>query len=196
MAKPVCPWWLGRLLASPLRRLISDSPRTLLAPYVRDGMTVLEPGPGMGYFTPELARLVGATGRVIAVEVQPKMLSGLQRRLAKAGLLDRIDARLVTPDSMGLADLGEAIDFTLAFAVVHEMPEAASFFAQVAAASKRGAQLLLVEPAGHVSVNKFEQQLQEAARTGFLLVHRPRVRRSHAALLEKMSCPRGVAHQR
>ncbi len=62
MAKRVCPWWLGYLLASRLRRLWED-PRTILAPYVREDMTVLEPGPGMGFFTLELARLVGSSGR-------------------------------------------------------------------------------------------------------------------------------------
>jgi hypothetical protein len=60
----VCPWWVGYLLASPLRRLQYD-PAALLAPYVRTGMTVLEPGPGMGFFTLELARRVGPSGRVV-----------------------------------------------------------------------------------------------------------------------------------
>jgi ubiquinone/menaquinone biosynthesis C-methylase UbiE len=39
----------------------------------------------MGFFTLELARMVGAAGRVVAVDVQPKMISRLKRRLAKAG---------------------------------------------------------------------------------------------------------------
>ena len=54
MSKRVCPWWLGYILVSPLRRLLLN-PRELLAPYVKAGMTVLEPGPGMGFFTIELA---------------------------------------------------------------------------------------------------------------------------------------------
>jgi hypothetical protein len=54
----VCPWWLGYLLASPMRRWL-ENPTKLLAPYVQQGMTVLEPGPGMGFFTLEPARLVG-----------------------------------------------------------------------------------------------------------------------------------------
>jgi predicted O-methyltransferase YrrM len=60
---------------------------------------VLEPGPGMGSFTLELARRVGPNGRVIAVDVQPRMIAGLKRRLAKAGLLERVDARIAPPDS-------------------------------------------------------------------------------------------------
>jgi len=71
MSHTVCPWWLGYVLASPLRRLFLD-PVKLLSPYVQAGMTVLEPGPGMGFFTLELARLVGPAGRVVAVDIQPK----------------------------------------------------------------------------------------------------------------------------
>lgn len=185
MSKRVCPWWLGYFLASPLRRLMSDDPRKLLAPYVREGMTVLEPGPGMGFFTLELARLVGPAGRVIVVDIQPRMLSGLKGRAAKAGLLDRIDARLATADSMELSDVAGAVDFTLAFAVVHEMPDTVSFFAQVAAASRTGGSVFLGEPAGHVNAGEFDTELRVAAGAGFSLVERPRVRRSRAALLRK-----------
>jgi SAM-dependent methyltransferase len=96
--------------------------------YVHEGMTVLEPGPGMGFLTVELARLVGASGRVVALDIQSKMLEGLKRRLAKAGLLERVDIRLVQPHSMQLDDLAGSVDFALAFAVVHEMPSASSFW--------------------------------------------------------------------
>ncbi len=58
MPERVCPWWLGYFLASPIRRLWQN-PAQILRPYVREGMTVLEPGPGMVFFTLELARLVG-----------------------------------------------------------------------------------------------------------------------------------------
>src|SRR5689334_22447611 len=107
MAHRVCPWWIGYLLASPLRRLAFD-PHKILTPYVHSGMTVLEPGPGMGFFTLELARLVGPEGRVVAVDIQPRMISALTRRASKARLLDRIDIRLAQAGSMGLADLDSA----------------------------------------------------------------------------------------
>lgn len=42
MNKRVCPWWLGYTLIIPFRRLQYD-PRKLLAPYVHEGMTVIEP---------------------------------------------------------------------------------------------------------------------------------------------------------
>jgi len=185
MSKRVCPWWLGYLLASPVRRWLSQHPRQILQPYVREGMTVFEPGPGMGFFTLELARLTGNSGRVIAVDVQPKMIAGLKRRVAKAGLQDRIDARVTAADSMGISDLAGKIDFTLAFAMVHEMPSVNRFFSEATEASKPGATLLLAEPRGHVKSEEFDAELQEAAKAGFTIVDRPSIPRSHAALLKK-----------
>lgn len=184
MAHRVCLWWLGYLLASPLRRLMAN-PRNLLEPYVHEGMTVLEPGPGMGFFTLELARLVGAPGRVIALDIQSKMLDGLKRRLAKAGLLERVNIRLVQPDSMALGDLTNSVDFALAFAVVHEMPSASSFFAELARTLKPGGSILFVEPAGHVKAALWDAESEAASQAGFIVVDRPSIRRSHAALLKK-----------
>lgn len=116
----------------------------------------------MGFFTLALARLVGDSGRVIAVDLQPKMIQGLKRRAAKAGLLDRVDARVTSADTMGLEDLVGKVDFTLAFAMVHEFPDAGRFFAEVARASKCGGLLLLAEPKGHVDDVRFEAELSAA----------------------------------
>jgi hypothetical protein len=83
----VCPWWVGGFLASPFRRLM-QALAPIVAPYVHAGMTVLEPGPGMGFFTLDIARLVGPSGHVIAVDVQRQMIAGLRRRARRAGLPD------------------------------------------------------------------------------------------------------------
>jgi ubiquinone/menaquinone biosynthesis C-methylase UbiE len=180
----VCPWWLGPLLASPLRRLFQD-PGKMLGPYVREGMTVLEPGPGMGFFTLELARRVGAQGRVVAVDVQARMLKGLRRRAVKAGLADRIDMRLAQPDSMGLDDLAGKVDLAVVIAMVHEVPSPDRLFAEIAATLKPGACLFLVEPTGHVNAEKFQAELDDAARAGLTTAERPTFRRRLAAVLQK-----------
>lgn len=184
MSKRVCPWWLGYFLANPIRGWMTDR-RKLLAPYVHEGMTVLEPGPGMGFFTIELARLVGPSGRVIAVDLQEKMLRALKRKAEKAGLLGRIEARLVPAESMELDDIAGAVDFTLAYAVVHEMPSCERFFEEVAAASRGGAKMLLVEPAGHVTESEFAKELVLADKAGFMVSERPSIARSHAAELSR-----------
>jgi ubiquinone/menaquinone biosynthesis C-methylase UbiE len=180
----LCPWWLGYLLASPVRRWMQD-PAAILAPYVHEGMTVLEPGPGMGFFTLELGRRVGPGGRVVAVDIQPRMLAVLERRAAKAGLGERVETRLAPAGSMGIEDLAGKVDFTLAFAMVHELPSAAEFFRETSRAMKAGATLLLAEPAGHVNDAAFAAELSLAAAAGLSVTARPSIRRSLAALLEK-----------
>jgi ubiquinone/menaquinone biosynthesis C-methylase UbiE len=184
MAHRVCPWWLGYFLISPLRRL-RQNPSAILAPYIREGQTVLEPGPGMGFFTLELARHVGARGRVVAVDVQAKMLDKLKRRASKAGLAPRIEARLAPPDSLGVADLAAQVDFTLAFAVVHELPDIGRFFQEVAAASKPGSLVFLAEPKGHVKDPQFDTELRLAQQVGFEVADRPAITGSYTALLKK-----------
>lgn len=144
---------------------------------------MLEPGPGMGFFTLPLAQTVGPHGHVIAVDLQAKMIANLKRRAAKANLLERIDARITSTDTMGLAGLENKVDFTLAFAVVHEFPDATRFFREAASASRPGAQLLLAEPSGHVSDENFAAELESAATAGFELRDRPSIPRSKAALL-------------
>jgi SAM-dependent methyltransferase len=151
-------------------------------------MTVLEPGPGMGFFTLPLARMVGPNGRVVALDVQPKMLEGLRRRSGRAGLLARIETRLVPFDSMQLDDLKDAVDFVLAFAMVHEMPSAERFFAETASTLRTGGLLLLAEPTGHVTPEEFEHELEAARKAGLEPASRPEIRRCLAAVLYKVDC--------
>jgi ubiquinone/menaquinone biosynthesis C-methylase UbiE len=184
MAEHVCPWWLGYFLINPFRRWRQD-PRQILSPYVGEGMTVLEPGPGMGFFTLELAEMVGAAGRVVAIDIQAKMLEKLKRRAAARGLHARIETRLAQKASMPVSDLREKVDFLLAFAMVHELPAARPFFQQAAECLKPGAFLLLAEPRGHVKAAQFETELAAAADAGFAVAGRPPMSKSHTVLLRK-----------
>jgi ubiquinone/menaquinone biosynthesis C-methylase UbiE len=182
MSHCVCPWWIGWFLVNPLRRLWQD-PRAIVSPYVRPGMTVLEPGPGMGFFTLELAQLVGSQGRVVAVDVQPRMLEALRRRAARAGLVQRIETRLAGGPSLGIDDLAGAVDFMLAFAVVHELPDQGAFFDQVARALKPGGRLLISEPRLHVKESDFAATVRAAEQVGLREEARPTIRGGRSVLL-------------
>jgi ubiquinone/menaquinone biosynthesis C-methylase UbiE len=166
MAERVCPFWVGYLLLNPLRKLL-ENPDKILGPFVRDGMIVLELGCGMGYFTLPLARMVGPQGRVIAVEIQQKMLSALESRARKAGLLYRIELHQSGDEGLGIEDISSRVDFATALHMVHEVPNQASFFKEVWQALKPGGKLLVVEPKGHVSEEQFGQTLAAAKKTGF-----------------------------
>lgn len=146
-------------------------------------MTVLEPGPGMGFFTLELARRVGPGGRVVAVDLQPQMLAGLRRRAARAGLDGRIVTRLASTESLGVDNLSGAVDFVLAFAMVHELPSAERFFAELRATLAPAGKVLVAEPRGHVTSSAFEATLSAARRAGLAAEPGPIITRSLTAVL-------------
>jgi ubiquinone/menaquinone biosynthesis C-methylase UbiE len=179
-----CPWWFGYFLLNPMRRL-AQGPRRVLGPFVRPGMLVVEPGCGMGFFTLDLARMVSPRGRVVAIDLQEKMLEGLRRRAARAGLEGAIDVRLAQPDRLGIADLTAQVDFVLAFYLVHELQRPDAFFGEIAGVLKADGAALVVEPPLHVSRAAFEASLEIAAEAGLVVRDRPRIGPNKAALLRK-----------
>jgi 2-polyprenyl-3-methyl-5-hydroxy-6-metoxy-1,4-benzoquinol methylase len=189
----VCPWWLGYFLASPVRRLV-ENPELMLGPLVRPGMTVLEPGCGMGFFSLPLARLVGPQGRVICVDLQQKMIDGLRRRARRAGLTDRIEATVCGPADLGADKWIGKVDLALAIHVVHEVPDRAAFLRQIHAALREGGKLLIVEPRGHVDASQFAATTADAEAAGFALVPGPPVRGSLSVVLSKVGTvgPKGI----
>jgi ubiquinone/menaquinone biosynthesis C-methylase UbiE len=184
MAQHICPPWVGYFLASPLRRLV-HKPEQILAGLITPGMTVLDVGSGMGFFTLPMARMAGPNGKVVCVEVQEAMLRSLRKRAQAAGLADRIIPRVCPPTSLGLGEFAGRIDFALAFAVVHETPDVRNFFAEVVQVFKPGAQCLVAEPKKRVSAQGFEESLQAARQAGLIVAGRPEVRQCYAALLRK-----------
>lgn len=181
MAKHVCPWWLAYTFDNPLRRIF-HKPEEIFSPYLRKGMTAIDLGCGMGYFSISMARIVGGSGKVIAVDLQQKMLDTLRKRAKKAGVAGRITTVLCDDDSIGSHD---AVDFALAFWMAHETPDAMHFLTQVHAILKPSGKFLLAEPKGHVSFSEFKETLSTAQELGFKLIDSPRISLSHAALLEK-----------
>ena len=179
----VVPWQSHYLADHGLRRLVHP-PKKLFAAYLRQGMTVLDLGCGMGVFTLALADLVGATGRVIAVDLQQKGLDLLARRAERAALGDRIRVRGCTEKDLGLADLAGEVDFALAFWMVHETPDPGRFYGQVHSALRPGGRLMVAEPIFHVRRSTWAAEVTAAQAAGFQTVAEPRVRFSRAAVLE------------
>ncbi len=180
----VCPPWIGRILASPLRKFYQD-PDRILTPYLNRGMTAMDVGCAMGFFSLPLARLVGPEGRVVCVDLQETMLEQLKKRARRTGLLPRLICIKADSDSLALASWEERIDIALAFAVMHEIPEQGEALREISAALKKGGRLLLAEPKGHVTLNYFSRTMGLARRQNLILEGNPDIRGSHTALLRK-----------
>ena len=187
MAERVCPFWKGYLLTCPLRKLFQN-PKKILSPYVKEGMKVLDFGCAMGFFSLPLCEMVGLHGKVICVDIQQKMIESLRKRATKAGLLERIETRVCTSNSFNLDDLDEEIDFVLASAVIHEVPEPVLLFSKIYKIMKVTGKFLMIEPKKRVSGEEFDKTILIAQKNGFTVVDRPQISKSHVALLEQAGC--------
>ncbi len=184
MAEHVCPVWAGYFLANRLRRLLQN-PYGILRPYVRPKMTVLDVGSAMGFFSLPMAEMVGPDGRVVCVDVQPRMLEVLRRRAARAGLAGRIETHVSTGDSLGLQGYDNAFDFALAFTVLHEVGDQANFLREIHHMLKLGATLLLTEPIRHVGRVEFDRTVSLALEEGLVATGHPQIRLSHTVVLTR-----------
>jgi SAM-dependent methyltransferase len=180
-----CPWYVQYLLLNPLRRLI-ERPRQLLAPHVQPGMVVAEPGCGFGAFSLDLARLVGSTGRVLCVDIEPRAVAKLERRARRRGLDERIEAAACTPDDLGLAAWNGRVDLVALLHVLHEAPDQMGMLRQAHALLRRGGRLLLTEPPGsHLSDAGWDDELARCRAAGFEQLTLPAGSRRRCALFAR-----------
>lgn len=159
----VCPWWLAYTFETPLRRF-QTPPEKVLGPYLKEGMTFVDFGCGMGYFSVRGAKIVGNKGKVISVDIQTKMLEILMKNAKKAGVDNIIYPHLAQPDTI---NLNAEADFALAVWMVHETPNFNDFFKQVKSVLKEGSNFLVVEPTHHVNKETIDKEIEAAKEAGF-----------------------------
>lgn len=177
----VCSYRTQWSLDNPVRGWIHP-PARLFGEYVKPGMTVADVGCGVGFFTLPLARMVGANGRVIGVDLQPEALARIDKKAQKRGLHRIVETRKCDSDDIGALP---PLDFALSFYMAHETPDLDAFFKRMARAVKSGGLLLLAEPHFHVRYKHFEKEVTAAERAGFAIKTIPSIRFSHAALLTR-----------
>jgi ubiquinone/menaquinone biosynthesis C-methylase UbiE len=179
MDNHVCPWWLAYTFDNPLRRILHP-PEKVLSDFISKGDTVMDIGCGMGHFTIAMAKLVGAEGLVIAVDIQEQMLTRVHSRAEKHGLSERI--HLYNGEVSGRSEKG-LVDFALAFWMVHEVPDQTMFFKGVKRVLKPEGRFLVVEPKIHTTVSDFQKTLNIVRNLGMHVCSEPAIRMSRAVLL-------------
>lgn len=113
-------------------------PELALAP----GMTVADIGAGTGYYTWQLAKQVGPKGRVYAVDVQPEMISMLDKQMAKRGVRNVVSV-LGSETTVKLPPA--SVDLAIMVDVYHELAYPAEVLDSIVHALKPGGRVVFVE---------------------------------------------------
>jgi len=179
----ICPVEKADSLDTRFRRWLQN-PKRILSSYIEEGMTVLDFGCGPGFFSIDMAQMVGESGRVIAADLQEGMLQKLRDKIKGTELENRITLHKCEEDKIGIT---EKVDFVLAFYIVHEVVNKEGLFTEIGTILNPNGQLLIVEPPFHVSKNAFEETIGKAKAVGFTEVKRPKVLFNKAIVLKKKS---------
>ena len=167
-------------LSDPKRDAWQKPDAVVAALGLRPGQTACDVGAGPGYFTLRLARAVGPSGRVFAVDVEPKILDALRERLAAAKV------RNVTP-VLALADdallPAGGCDVILIVDTYHHFPERTAYLRRLSAALKPGAHIVNVDyhkratPVGPPMDHRLSREafLEEAKSAGLAVMSEPQI---------------------
>ena len=166
--------YLARQL-DPARATWQKPRAALRAMGLRRGHTVAEIGSGPGFWTLRLARVVGPSGHVYAVDPEPAILEALRRRLEKTRVKN------VTPVLGGAGDPllpAGRCDLALIVNTYHHFADGPASLRRVAAALRARGQLVNIDfhkretpmgpPVDHRVAR--EEFLRDARRAGLTLV--------------------------
>jgi ubiquinone/menaquinone biosynthesis C-methylase UbiE len=175
----VCPAEFAGSLDNPVRRLV-HKPGRILESHISKGMTVLDLGCGPGFFTIELAKLVGETGKVIASDIQQGMLDKVALKIRRTDLESRIELHNCREDVIGIS---QKVDFILAFWMVHEVPDQKRLFEEMKSVLNPGGRIWIIEPKIHVTKKAFQKMTGLLELAGLKIIEKPGIRLSRSVVL-------------
>ncbi len=175
----VCSHQIAFLFDNWLRRLIKP-PQKIVGEYLKEGDIAVDLGCGPGFFTTEMAKMVGQSGRVIAVDLQKQMLTKLGKKAKKKGLASRIDLHQSESASIGL---DAQVDFILVYWMIHETPNSKGFFQEMKNMLNKNGKILIVEPKMHTDQKLFDGFINEAGEAGLKPLDFPKGKGGRSVLL-------------
>jgi ubiquinone/menaquinone biosynthesis C-methylase UbiE len=124
------------------RQREEDCETMLAALGIKPGETVCDMGCGNGFYSLELAALVGEQGKVLAVDIQREMLQMLKERAKEEGItnIELIHGTIVDPKLPK-----DSVDLMLMVDVYHEFSHPAEMLAAIRGSLKPAGRVALVE---------------------------------------------------
>jgi ubiquinone/menaquinone biosynthesis C-methylase UbiE len=113
------PQFMAEAVDNPLRRRLQPPYEAPARHGIQPDVTVLEVGPGNGTYTLGTARRVGESGRVITIDIEPKMIERVERRAREEGI-QNIEARVADVYELPFEDGSFSAIYLIA--VIGEIP--------------------------------------------------------------------------
>lgn len=114
------PEFLADLIDNPLRHQIQPPAEMPIRHGIESGMTVLEVGPGNGRYSIESAHRVGVTGKLISIDIEPKMIERVQQRAIDEGI-NQLEAKVANVFDLPFED--GMFDVIYMITVIGEIPD-------------------------------------------------------------------------
>jgi ubiquinone/menaquinone biosynthesis C-methylase UbiE len=109
---------------------------------LKPGMHVADIGTGTGYFLPHLAKAVGASGSVLAIDIEPTMVRYVRERAAR-DKLNTVRPKLALVDDPLLE--ANSVDRVLIVNTWHHVPDRPAYAARLARALRSGGEVWVVD---------------------------------------------------
>jgi ubiquinone/menaquinone biosynthesis C-methylase UbiE len=141
---------------------------------LEEGMAIADIGAGTGYFERFFAAAVGASGKVYAVDIEPKMVAYLEQR-AKREKTPQVLAVLAAPDDPRLPEGG--LDVVFICDTYHHIDDRVGYIRRLGKVLKPGGRVAIVDfqkrelPVGPPPEHKLarEEVIEEFALAGWVL---------------------------
>jgi ubiquinone/menaquinone biosynthesis C-methylase UbiE len=143
-ARNVFPASQAAMILNPLRRLVMPVGKALDRFGISEGATVLELGPGPGYYSIEASKRAGTDGRLICLDLQREMLDILRGRLEEADC----SAELIVGDATKLPLRDGAVDATFLVTVLGEVPDQTAAMEELGRVTRAGGTVSFAESFG------------------------------------------------
>jgi len=162
-----CPASLAWLVNNPIRRRYTRPVLDRVG--IRPGERVLELGPGPGAFTVEAARRAGTEGRLIAVDIQPRMIAQVEKRIQQAGLTN-VETHVADAYHLPLED--GSVDRAFLVTVLPEIPNQARALAELRRVLRPGGLLSITEDFLDPDYPLVSETVRRVVEAGFRLERR------------------------
>ncbi|MDX2210038.1 MAG: class I SAM-dependent methyltransferase [Sphingopyxis sp.] len=140
--RPVAPTVSTKWSTEEARDRVREAEQIMDAAAVAPGMTVADIGAGDGYYTVRLAQRVGERGRVLAQDIQPKVIERLADRVARERL-DNVSLKLGGVDDPRLPP--NSFDRVFLVHMYHEIGEPYAFLWRLWPALRDGGEVIVVD---------------------------------------------------